>query len=90
MNASLGTQITQKLYAGINDLTRKRLLPEQVCDVVVPFFKHLRVKYPNTRFIVNSTILMSSTQLIGFITELDRYIQHRLQTLPFFTFLVHI
>ena len=73
--------------AGTNDLTRKRLLPEQICDIIVPFFKNVSAKYPNTRFIVSSTILTSSTRQNSFIVKLDRYIEDSVHEFPNFHFL---
>ena len=75
------------ISAGINDLTRKRMLPQYVCDIVVPYKRKISAKYPNTRFIVNSTILSSSRQLNGFILTLDKYIEESLSKLPNFHFL---
>ena len=42
------------ISAGINDLTRKRLTPEQKCDVVLPQLRRFRALYPNSKFIIKS------------------------------------
>ena len=81
-----GYSDTVIISAGINDLTRKRMLPQYLCDIVVPYFRKISAKYPNTRFIVNSTILSSSRQLNGFILTLDKYIEESLSKLPNFHF----
>ena len=81
-----GYSDTVIISAGINDLTKKRMLPEYVCDIVVPYFRKISTKYPNTRFIVNSTILSISRQLNGFILTLNKYIEESLSKLPNFHF----
>ena len=74
------------ISAGINDLTRKHMLPQYLCDIVVPYFRKISAKYTNTRFIVNSTILTSSMKLNGFILTLNKYIEESLAKLPNFHF----
>ena len=50
---------TVVISAGVNDLTRKRLTPEAICDVIVPQLKKYSIRYPNTQFVINSIILTS-------------------------------
>ena len=61
------------ISAGINDLTRKRLTPEQICDVVLPQLRFSAL-YPNSKFIINSVLLTSDKRINRFIFDLNRYL----------------
>ena len=45
------------ISAGINDMCRKRMMPEEICDIVIPQLKRLSEKYAKTVFVINSVIL---------------------------------
>ena len=45
--------------AGVNDITRKCLTPETICDVVKPRTRKICGKYAYTTFIFNTILLTS-------------------------------
>ena len=65
---------TVVISAGVNDLTRKRLTPEAICDVIVPQLKKYSIRYPNTQFVINSIILTSCKKTNMYIRQLNSYI----------------
>ena len=76
------------ISAGINDLTRKRLTPEQICDVILPQLRKFNALYPNSKFIINSVILTSDRQINRYIFDLNKYLIEgidRLQNVYFFS-----
>ena len=72
------------ISSGINDLTRKRLLPEQICDIIVPQFRKYSYLYPNTKFVVNSVIMSSFWKLNNFIRRLNNLIADSIKGLANF------
>ena len=76
------------ISAGINDLTRKRLTPEQICDVVLPQLRRFSALYPNLKFIINSVILTSDRRINKYIFDLNKYLIdgiNRLENVYFFS-----
>ena len=76
------------ISAGINDLTRKRLTPEQICDVVLPQLRRFSALYPNSKFIINSVILTSDRRINKYIFDLNKYLFdgiNRLKNVYFFS-----
>ena len=63
------------------------MLPRYVCNVVVHYFRNISAEYPNTRFIVNSTILTSSVQLNGIILTLNKCIEGNNNVFESFSFI---
>ena len=61
------------ISAGINDLARKRLTPEQICDVILPQLRKFSALYPNSKFIINSVILTSDRQISRYIFDLNKH-----------------
>ena len=60
--------------AGINDLTRKYLYPEYICDIIVPQIRRLCSKYRKTSFIFSTILLTSCSKTNRFVHTLNRYI----------------
>ena len=76
------------ISAGINDLTRKRLTPEQICDVVLPQLRRFSALYPNSKFIINSVVLTSDRRINKYIFDLNKYLIdgiNRLENVYFFS-----
>ena len=78
------------IWAGINDLTRKHLTPEQICDVILPRLRKFRALYPNSKFIINSVILTSDRQINRYIFDLNKYLIEGINRLQNVYFLVPI
>ena len=78
------------ISAGINDLTRKRLTPEQICDVILPQLRKFSALYPNSKFIINSVILTSDRQINRYIFDLNKYLIEGINRLQNVYFLVPI
>ena len=69
------------ISAGINDMCRKRMMPEQICDIVLPQLKRLSEKYAKTVFIVNSVIHADNRQLNTHIDQLNYYLKSGIDSL---------
>ena len=68
--------------AGINDLTRLKMLPEQICDIVVPQLRRLCSKYPNTSFIFNSILLTTCPKTNNYVLRLNEFLSDAIKNLP--------
>ena len=58
------------ISAGINDITRKYLPAEAICDIILPQIRRYSKMYPRTLFTFNSVILTSCTQPNEFVHDL--------------------
>ena len=70
------------LSAGINDITRRYMTPESICDVIVPQIRCFRARYPNTTFAFNTVLLTSSRQTNEYVHRLNRYVSKAIETFP--------
>ena len=69
------------ISAGINDMFRKQMMPEEICDIVLPQLKRLSEKYAKTVFIVNSVIHTDNRQLNTHIDQLNYYLKSGIDSL---------
>ena len=70
------------LSAGINDITRRYMTPESICDVIIPQLRRFSARYPNTTFIFNTVLLTSSPQTNDYVHRLNRYVSEAIETFP--------
>ena len=76
------------ISAGINNLTRKRLTPKQICGVVLRQLRRFSALYLNSKFIINSVILTSVRGINKYIFDLNKYLIdgiNRLENVYFFS-----
>ena len=70
------------LSAGINDITRRYMTLESICDVIIPQLRRFSARYPHTTFIFNTVLLTSSPQTNEYVHRLNRYVSEAIETLP--------
>ena len=70
------------LSAGINDITRRYMTPESICDVIIPQLRRFSARYPDTTFIFNTVLLTSSPQTNDYVHRPNRYVSEAIETLP--------
>ena len=64
------------------------MMPEEICDIVIPQVKRLSEKYAKTAFIVNSVIHTNNRQLNTHIDQLNYYLKSGVDSLPNVFFLI--
>ena len=62
------------ISAGINDITRKYLPAEAICDIILPQIRRYSKMYPKTLFTFNSVILTSCPKTNEFVHDLNEYV----------------
>ena len=70
------------LSAGINDITRRYMTPESICDVIIPQLRRFSARYPNTTFIFDTVLLTSSPQTNEYVHCLNRYVSEAIEIIP--------
>ena len=72
------------LSAGTNDITRRYMTPESICDVIIPQLKRFSARYPDTTFIFNTVLLTvtSSPQTNDYVHCLNRYVSEAIEIIP--------
>ena len=69
------------LSAGINDITRRYMTPESICDVIILQLRRFSARYAHTTFIFNTVLLTSSPQTNDYVHRLNRYVSEAIETL---------
>lgn len=69
------------IAGGINDLTRKRMTPEEIADIFVPNMRRFSSLYPNTNFVVSSILHTSDRRINRYIRALNMYLQDAIKNL---------
>ena len=69
------------ISAGINDLCRKRMLPREICDVVIPQLRRLSTKYRQKNFVINSILHTNNRQLNNHVDRLNRFLKDGIKSL---------
>ena len=72
---------TVLISSGINDLCRKRMLPREICNIVIPQLKRLSTKYRQTSFVINSIIHTNNRQLKIHIDCLNQFLKDGIKSM---------
>ena len=70
------------LSAGINDITRRYMIPESISDIIIPQLRRFSARYPNTTFVFTTVLLTSSPQTNEYVHRVNRYISKAIETFP--------